>query len=211
VQRFVDALDFDAAVRAAEANEAPGPLFQHEEHGAHFTIQPVPKNIRRPGGRAIGGRMLPGGVITPHKAIKSAIEGKAGRYGELGMPFIVAVNSLEDYARADNAVDALFGTEAVVVPEDGPPRAVRNRDGAWHGPAGPIHTRVSGVLSTERLSPWDLGHRSARLILNPWARAPLPPDIPIGIKVRHVVDDHLVTEPGLSLREIFELPEGWPE
>ena len=210
VQRFVDTLDYEKAVAAA-ASGVPLPHFQHEENGAGFVIRPVPKRVRGRDGRAIGGRMLPGGKITPHEAIKASVEGKARHYGELDLPLLVAVNSLEEFARAGDAIDAMFGTLSVIVPDAGPVRPVRNRDGAWHGPTGPTNTRVSGILSTERLSPWDLGQRSLRLILNPWARRPLPPDIPFGIETSHVVDNHLQTLPGMSLREIFGLPLGWPE
>lgn len=210
VQRFVDELDYDAAVQAAEAGGAPGPIWQAEEHGAHFTIQPIPKNTRRAGGRAIGGRMLPGGVIHPEVAIKSAVEGKAGRYGEIDLPLVIAVNSLEEFASITDAIDALFGTVMVIVPENGEPRPGRNPDGAWRGPAGPVYTRSSAVLFVERLSSWSVGQRSVRLIHNPWARNPLP-DLSWEVEVRRVIDGRLETEPGLTLAQIFGLPDGWPE
>jgi len=87
---------------------------------------------------------------------------------------------------------------------------VRNCDGAWRGPKGPTHTRVSAVLSTERLTPWDVGQRQMRLIHNPWATRPLS-NLPWGIEVREVVEDRLETIPGLTLAEIFGLSSDWPE
>lgn len=210
VQRFVDELDYDQAVVTAEAGQPPAPLWQYAEHGAHFTIQPVPKNIRRREGRAIGGRMLPGGVIMPEVAIKSAVEGKAGRYGHIGLPLVIAVNALEEFARVGDAVDALFGTTGVIVSEDGAARGTRNRDGAWRGPGGPVYTRSSAVLFVARFSAWSVGQRSISLILNPWARNPIA-GLPLGVEVREVVDGRLETQPGQPLREIFGLPEGWPE
>lgn len=210
VQRFVDSLDYDVAVATAEAGDAPGPIWRHDEHGAHFMIQPVPKNTRRPGGRAIGGRMLPAGVIHPEVAIKSAVENKAGRYGDIDLPLVIAINALEEFAGIDDAIDALFGTKTVVVPQIGEPRAARNPDGAWRGAAGPVYTRSSAVLFVERLSAWSIGQRSLRLILNPWARSPVG-DLPLDVEVRQVVEGHLETRPGRSLADIFGLPEGWPE
>tara|TARA_B110001454_G_scaffold218866_1_gene248324 strand:- start:1911 stop:3080 length:1170 start_codon:yes stop_codon:yes gene_type:complete len=210
VQSFVDGLDYDVEARAGEEGRTTRSVWQHEEHGAHFMIQPVPKNTRRQGGRAIGGRILPGGVIYPEVAIKSAVEGKAGRYGEIDLPLVVAVNALEEFAGVRDAVDALFGTTMVVVPEAGEPRHGRNPNGAWRGPGGPVYTRCSGVLFVERLSAWSVGQRSLTLILNPWARNPLG-DLPFGVEVRRVIEGHLTTEEGQSLREIFDLPEGWPE
>lgn len=209
VQAFVDRLDYDAVVDAVE-NNRPTPVYQAEIEGLHILIEPIPKNLRgQGGGRAIGGRMLPGGVVRPHEAIASAIRGKAGRYGELDLPYVVAVNALETYANRESVIDALFGTEAVVVRRDGH-EWVRNPDGVWYGRGGPTNTRVSAVLSTERLSGWDIGQRSLRLIANPWAARPLP-GILLGVEVKRVENERLVTTPGATLAELFELPEGWPE
>ena len=210
VQRFVDDLDYDQAVMRAETGQPPAPVWQHEEHGAHFIIRPVPKNIPRRDGRAIGGRMLPGGAIRPEVAIKSAVEGKAGRYGDIDLPLVIAINALEEFARIGDAVDALFGTTGVIVSQDGAARGTRNPDGAWRGAGGPIYTRSSAVLFVERFSAWSVGQRSMSLILNPWARNPIA-GLPLGVEVREVVDGRLETRPGQSLREIFGLPEGWPE
>lgn len=210
VQQFVDGLDYEQAVARAEAGQPPAPVWQHDEHGAHFTIQPVPKNVQRSGGRAIGGRMLPGGVIRPEEAIKSAVERKAGRYGDIDLPLVIAVNALEEFARTGDAVDALFGTTGVILPEDGGARGMRNPDGAWRGPRGPVYTRSSAVLFVERFSAWSVGQRAMSLILNPWARTPIN-DLPLNMEIREVVDGRLETRPGQSLREIFDLREGWPE
>lgn len=210
VQRFVDGLDYDVAVARAAAGLPPAPVWQHDEHGAHFMIQPVPKNIRRPGSRATGSRMLPGGVIHPEVAIKSAVEGKAGRYGDIDLPLVIAVNALEEYARVDDAIDALFGTTGVIVSENGGARGIRNADGAWRGPGGPIYTRSSAVLFVERFSAWSVAQRSLHLILNPWARSPIG-ELPLGVEVREVIDDRLEIRPGQTLGEIFGLAVGWPE
>lgn len=108
-----------------------------------------------------------------------------------------------------DAIDALFGTTATAFSERREARVVRSRDGAWRGPGGPVYTRSSAVRIVERLSAWSVSQRSPILILNPWAR-PLG-DVPMGVEVREVVHDRLQTCGGRSLREIFDLPEGWPE
>ncbi len=210
VQHFVDGLDYEAAVARAAVDQPAAPIWQHEEHGAQFMIQPVPKRTPRLGGRAIGVRMLPGGIIHPEVAIKSAVEGKAGRYGNIDLPLVIAVNALEEFVGIDDAIDALFGTTGVVIPENGEPRHVRNADGAWRNAGGPVYTRSSAVLFVERLSAWGVGQRSLRLILNPWARSQIA-GLPLGVEVREVIDKRLQTLPGQSLREIFGLPEGWPK
>lgn len=210
VQRFVDGLDYEQIVANEEAGLGAAPIWQHAEYGAHFTIQAVPKHMRRVGGRAVGRRLLPSGVIHPEVAIRSAVEGKAGRYGEIDLPLVIAVNALEEYARIDDAINALFGTTGVIVRANCEPQAVRNPDGAWRGPTGAVYTRSSAVLFVERLSAWSVAQRSLHLIVNPWARNPIG-DVPLGVEVHEVIDGRLQTRTGQPLREIFDLPEGWPE
>lgn len=201
VQRFVDGLDYEDVVTHF-AEQRPGPVFNFEEHGLTLRITVVPKHLRQAGGRAIGDRILPGGIVQPHLPIKAAVESKAGRYGQIARPYVIAVCALKTFANADSAIDALFGTEVVVVTENGDLRPARNFDGAWRGPQGPIHPRVSAVLSTERLTPWDVGQRQMRLIYNPWATQSIP-NLPLGVEVREVVDARDPrTEPCRDLRVI---------
>jgi hypothetical protein len=208
VQAFVEGLDYDAIRSDLESNRHT-PVFQADAEGTRITIEVVPKHHRGTSGRAIGGRMLAGGQINAHEAISAALRRKAGRYGDLGLPYIVAVNALETFADGDSVTDALFGTEAVQVGPNGH-RFVRNPDGVWQGAAGPTNTRLSGVLSVARLSAWDIGQRSLTLTLNPWAANPLP-TLPLGVAVKSVQDDRLVSTASSSLSQLFGLPEGWPE
>jgi hypothetical protein len=209
VQAFVNELDYKA-LRAAFEDGQTLPTCPLELDGLEVLIEVIPKNVRGSGGHAVGVQVFPTRAINPHLAIKTAIEGKAGRYGELDLPYVVAVNAFDQFARPESVVDALFGTEGVAATEDGRLRQFRNPDGVWRGAGGPVYRRVSAVLSTERLGLWDLGQRSMRLIANPWAARPLP-EISLGIEVRKVLDDRLVLIPGVALGEILGLPTGWPE
>jgi len=210
VEQFVDGLDYDASVSAIESGSSI-PHFQHEEHGLYIRLEPYPKNTRgRSGGRAIGGGMLSGGQVQPHLSIRSSVVRKARHYGDIDIPLIIAVNSLELYANEEASIESVFGTEAVVVSEGQPDKWVRNPDGAWRGQSGPINRRASGLLSTERLTPWSLAQRSARLIINPWALNPAG-DLSLGVDGITVVDDSLQKEVGSTWREIFTLDDGWPE
>ena len=145
-------------------------------------ISPIPRGNSRgeTGRRVIGAYTMPPIHVEPHKAISSAVAFKAGRYGKPGLPYMIAVNAMDGHAREVNAIDGLFGTPIVTVRQtsEGPQSAeTRAFDGAWFDRTGPINTRVSGVLSTERLTPWSLGQRHARLIFNPWAEDPCPTSI----------------------------------
>ena len=215
LRRWLERLNYDDVVVAWEQNAAPS--FEYEKHGVTFQIRPYPRNGTRGDSteRAIGVQSLEPLVGSPGGAIYEAVKGKAGRYGNLPLPYIIAVNAMGNYMREDHALDALFGSPAVELYQDanGPQhREIRNPDGAWMGPAGPQYTRVSAVLSTERVDPWHIGTRRARLILNPWAAKPAQfLDLEIDRREVNLTDDRLITSNGRSLQEILELPETWPE
>jgi hypothetical protein len=157
--------------------------------------------------------MLPALSVQPQEPIRNAILGKATRYGQLDAPYVVAVNAISDYADADQAINAVFGTPAVFIRRtmDGfEDRLGRERDGIWLGAGGPTNTRVSAVFSTERLTPWSLAQRRARLFLNPWAACPLSGS-PFQTDIVDVHEERLRQTPGLSVQELLGLPEDWPE
>jgi hypothetical protein len=214
IHRWLAGLPYEDVASACERQEDL-PVFAFEEHGVAFTISPVPRRETRGerGGRVIAAFTLPPLQVQPQAAIANAVAGKAGRYGTLDLPYVVAVNAMAEFARDESAVDALFGTPGFVtrVTENGyEEREVRNFDGAWHGRGGPINTRISAVISTERLTPWSLGQRRARIVRNPWAARPLP-NTDFGIDSHDMRDDWLHVLRARSFHEIFELPEGWPE
>lgn len=212
---WLSALNYETVAAAWKANEAGVPVFEYREHGARFRISPVPRQRSRgiTSSRAIGSRMLPGGLVQPQAPIRDAVVGKATRYGELDLPYIIAVNAMGDYADAESAIDALFRSPAVAFIDTGSRyehRDTRAPDGAWMGRGGPVNTRVSAVLSTEKLTGWSVGQKRVRMLENPWAQKPLPP-ISLGVDVWHAESDSLQHESGATLREIFGLPQGWPE
>jgi hypothetical protein len=198
-----------------DGDESNFPTLELEQHGCIFEIQPVPRET--PGNRdqrAIGMLGLAMAVrVDPHIAIKGAIERKASRYGNLGRPYIIAVNSLSEFAGDESVVFALFGTEAAAcyrIGDDLHWREYRNGDGVWHGPCGAQNTRVSAVLSVERLSPWNLTRRRMRLTFNPWARHPLAAN-PTQASKCWLEGERLCLQDGHSVGEILGLAENWPE
>jgi hypothetical protein len=197
LEQWLNGLEYQQVRRTWEGSEQR-PVFRYEQHGVHFKILPIPRAASRgtlQRSRAIGVRMPEAQWIQPQKGIKNAILAKAARYGQLDAPYLIAINAMDDHANEESVVDAAFGT--------------RNGDGIWCARSGPVNTRVSGILSTERLTPWSIAQSRARLIVNPWSRHPLPdPLFPIDRLA--LQQQRLHRTDGLSVREIFELPEGWP-
>ena len=148
--------------------------------------------------------------------LRDAILGKAGRYGDLGMPYIIAVNDLDLIDDID-IMDALFGQEQYTCfySDENPKAPVftqmsRIPNGAWVSPYGKRNTRVSGVLVVSRFRAWNTPRASVRLYHNPWAAMPyrsaltrLPQAIPC--------DGHMEMITGELVADLLQLSETWPE
>jgi hypothetical protein len=153
-----------------------------------------------------------GAAPTCHR---DAVTRKATRYCDLDLPYVVAVNAMSEHADEEEAVDALFGPLATIpaIEEGDEHKFTRLPDGVWNSErkrlGEPTNTRVSAVLSTECLTPWSVGQQRARLIINPWAKKPLP-ELALGVDVLRLQGPVLRRFPGKDLRTIFGCPEGWP-
>jgi hypothetical protein len=215
LRQWLDNLDYDDVV-AAWGGDGVVASYVYEEHGVQFHFSPVPRQRSRGSiipTRSIGIRMLDPMWVQPEVPIRDAVGSKATRYGELDLPYVVAVNAMGDYVDEEDAINALFGSSAVTILQTEAGivyKPTRAPNGAWYGRGGAINTRVSAALLTEDLSPWSVGQRRPRLILNPWAQKTLP-KVNFGIDVLRVEEEILQKYPGKDFRNLFDLPEGWPE
>jgi hypothetical protein len=94
----------------------------------------------------------------PSYSLHDALKEKARRYGsELGMPFVIAVNSFDALLCTSDFEESLFGEH-----------------GLWRTPDKPQYRRVSAVLFTRNLWPATvlMGQVESRLYLNPFAIRP---------------------------------------
>jgi hypothetical protein len=190
------------------------PPFVYEEHGLRLTLHPFPRHNRTRVGRAIGARHFPVRIVTIDNDIRTALEKKASRYGELDQPYVVAVNSLGLFHRDDHAFDALLGTPVGRISENNDGSLltdeVRKPDGVWQGSRGPRKRGLSAVLSTDQIDPWNFASRRGLLIRNPWAATILPP-VDLGIDEANPDRDEFRTIDGANMATIFGLPHGWPQ
>ncbi len=205
---WIEQLPKTAAVRDA----AP---FIYKEHGLTLTVGAFLRSIPLvTADRAIGVQSMEPYWGTPGDGIRESVQKKSSRYGKLDAPYVVAINAMSEFQNEEDACDAMFGSPCAIVRtyEDGRVETVsgRNPDGVWCGKNGPRKKMLSAIFSTERLIPWSVGHRRARIIRNPWASRPLP-DILLGIDERNPVGGRLVFKQGRSLSEMLGLPTGWPE
>jgi hypothetical protein len=148
--------------------------------------------------------------------IRKAVMDKANAYGQFGMPYIIAIGAHDFIPDDIDVTNALFGSEQVAVRtyedrriETFPTRA---RDGAWIGPRGMQHLRVSGVLTAQRLQPWTV----ATTVPTFWHHPAAAHEFPIkNAPWREAVVDRSsgqlsFSDPVIRVADFFDLDERWP-
>jgi hypothetical protein len=201
---------------AAEYTECqkdfPSWVYEEGELRIEFGVVPKsPEGRLKGGGRAIGifGMKTRWGTDAP--SLRDAVTKKGGRYGDLGVPYVVAVNTISEWGMEHiDAMEALFGTETFLFePHVSEPRMVRNPDGAFRNKAGPTYTRVSAVLVAFGAYPPSLPRLTLRVYHNPWAKYPytgplceLDQAVPKGDTMERV--------PGTTVAALFGLGSDWP-
>lgn len=201
---------------AAGEDEIPELHWSHD--GWDITFQPIPKSPKsrgRAGVRPIGMQVPQPRWLSTHTDIKKAIESKTGKYGQLGLPFIVAINVFADHCDNIDIMNALFGEEFVSVTQkaDGTllQKPGRKPNGVWVRPQGIANEDISGALVVSFITPWTMGVLTPELFHNPWASRPITasdwtlpqciPDLNTG-SVEH--------RQGVSGASLFRMPMPWP-
>lgn len=215
VARFLKAQDYERCVQLLDAGglaALPSETFRQGGFVVRYSAIPKAKASRgEPGLRPIG--ML--GPARPYRldnlsALRGAIRRKANKYRHLDRPLMIAVNAVSQRLENRHVMEALFGTECLVVRGDHR-QATRRADGIWQGAGGPQHRAVSAVLVVSSLCPWSLTRQALRIYHHPWALRPclddladLPQAVPSHDRV------HMELRDGIKPHALFGLPEDWP-
>lgn len=138
---------------------------------------PIPKKPEargKAGVRPIGIRTTEPRQINSGSAIRDTLLEKARRYGELDLPYVIAVNALTEFRiHKEDVMEALFGEKHVLIPRypasQAGVREERTPNGLWTSPTGPRYTRVSCVMIST-VDAWDIPRAPICLYHNPRAR-----------------------------------------
>lgn len=176
VRRFLDELDPDTVLAAIDAG-APPPV--QEVTIGSWTLALVadplrPEHREYPRHRVINGGSGDGDFIDNITPMRRKLKAKAGRYGDLGKPYVVALLCASSFADDHDIERALMGPIEYWYDADARDlQPGRRPDGVWLGPTGPINTRLSAVLTFPQLSPTAICEVQPTLWLNPSATYPL--------------------------------------
>lgn len=152
--------------------EAELPRWEFGHDGWVVKFYPIPKSAEargKPGVRPLG--LVANGFRWVQTAahMRDSLVDKAGRYGELDLPYVVAINVL-DHIDGYDTEEALFGAECVTVkvsPDGVEATPDRTPDGVWTSRAGPRYARLSAVLVTSELHISSCGSGGVTLWHNP--------------------------------------------
>jgi hypothetical protein len=192
------------------------PRWVYSHDGWLIEFFPIPKSpvLRgKPGVRPMGTEFEGGGWVDDRTPLRDAILEKAGKYGKLGLPFVVAVNSLAQHLDKVDALEALFGKEEFVYTQTPKgvvgPKAERAPDGVWTSPGGARYTRLSAVLLIHALFPWNIPRCTPCLYHNAFAEMRL--DCELNRLPRMMPKDNRPNwVAGDTLSSILGLPPDWP-
>lgn len=242
LERWLSSLDPDEHARIAEqagVDQLPIREWQHEDWKLTFRAFPKSLEYRGQPGAPVIAVIGPSdaAVVETHVPVRSAVRRKATKYGNLDLPYIVAVNIIEPLADQIDVFNALFGQEQLTVSlchegdlleketraSDGGQRRVRIGslieiekktrvpNGAWFGPKGPQNTRVSAVLAGYNLTPWVSATRTPEMVHNPWALSPLSSDLwPLPQVLINKKEDCLEEITGKAAIDFLTFPDSWP-
>jgi len=217
LEEWVRCLNYDEIRRVYDHREyASLPTFNWSEDSLTLTFTPIPKgpeNRGRPGIRTIGIDMR--NEIRPiltEEDIRSALEGKASKYGEPDLPLIVAINVMDDFCDDDAVWVASMGfVPCVGANARWQDMCNRAPEAGWRGPNGPRNTAVSAMVVTHQLSPSNIRGHVARLVHNPWAANPLPADsLPLVQYTIQLPGGEMNVCQETSPAEILGIPDPWP-
>ncbi|WP_454867367.1 hypothetical protein [Pseudomonas farris] len=216
LHHWLDSLDPDAVAKAftEDGSDAlPSYEWQHENWALTFKANPLKTEARGTGRTLLRALHSEAKYVDAWSPIRDAVTRKGSRYGDMGKPFLVAVNMGCFHLGRMDVMQALYGQEtfsfSVAHPEQ-EPKFRRAPNGAWYGKHGPKYTRVSGLWIFNSLSPHTVAVRPQSIYFNPWASTPLP-DFLRELPHATANGTQINWADGKSLRDIFGLPPTWPE
>jgi hypothetical protein len=213
VQQFLDGLNPDDELAAIAAGKPrPTCVFAVGDWMLSLAADPLrPEHRDYPHHRVIGGRFSGVHSIDDLTPMRRKVNKKAGHYGELGKPYVVALLCAGTFVDDGDINKVLMGSTAYYRDEESRTlRPERQRDGVWMAPSGPINTRLSAVLTFRRLTATAICAVQPTLWLNPWATHPLTDLGPWRRMEFLETGAHLEHPATATVAEILSLPERWP-
>ncbi|MFI8928231.1 hypothetical protein ACIG3E_11220 [Streptomyces sp. NPDC053474] len=212
LQRWLASLDPDQVIADYE-RKAPLPKHTWQEANWCLSFEAIPRSPSKrgnPTSRTIGIYPAMAWINDESDQVRKVVKKKGGKYGDLALPFIVAVGRAGFFPEDEDVATALYGTSVQYV-HNSAPAFGRRPDGYWTGTYAHAHSRVSGVLTVNNPAPWTWTKNTPVLwqspdpsslrapVLSAWKTAQL-----VNTQVRY-------QPPADPVHTALGLPEHWPD
>lgn len=211
LMRWLASLDPDQ-VTADWQRKLPLPKHTWQDAGWSVTFQAFPRDPGargNPTSRTIGIHPISDGLDNAPDRVLDAVKRKGGKYGDLALPFIVAVGHAAFFPEDEDTETALYGT-SVEYAHAATPTFGRRFDGYWTATYAHTHGRVSGVLTVHNPAPWTWTKNTPVLWQSPDPSSLPAPVLPTWATAQ-LVDVQVDRQPAAcSVHTALGLPEIWP-
>ncbi|GAA4670476.1 hypothetical protein [Streptomyces youssoufiensis] len=208
--RWLASLDPDQVAVQYE-HKVPLPKHTWQEADWRITFEAIPRSPGKrgsPTSRTIG--VHPAiWVDDESNRVLEAVKRKGGKYGDLALPFIVAVGHAAVFPEDEDTETALYGTSAEYA-HTSAPTSGRMLDGYWTATYEHTHSRVSGVLTVDNPAPWTWTKHIPVLWRSPDPKSLPAPALPTWATAR-LSESRVVRQPATcSVNNAVGLPKEWP-
>ncbi len=186
IHRWLQTLDSDEVARRERDDR---PYYYFEREGWKIIFLAIPRAVEergKPGNTVLYQLSVPQ-WSQPQSSLSVALESKADQYGELQLPYIIAVDMVAMTSFGSDIGKVLFGQEVFLINTRSEEMTVTRspllpdrpseENGLWFARRGPRNQQVSAVLLVKGLVPWSLVSDTPVLWHNPYATKPLNPDL----------------------------------
>jgi hypothetical protein len=216
IQSWLDDLDVEQALELLDAHRFDElPKYVLEDRGWSIEVTALPRGAESRGeasGRPIAFYPIEAGSFDGRAPLLASLREKAGRYGELDAPYVIALMQETVLSDHEDVFHALFGSLMISVPLGNPQgaRTTLGDDGFWRGPTGAQNTGVAAVLVVQNLYSWNIASRAPDVWHNPWAVRPFYDVLPW--RTQRIVDEGAVqtSEASVQPHDLLGLREDWP-
>lgn len=211
--RWLAELDPDQVLAGYEQHTVPLPTHMWQEAGWSVSFTAIPRSPDKRGGpstRTIGVYPAMAWFNSRSELVLHAVKKKGKKYGELSLPFIVAVGHAALFPEDEDIEASLYGRSVEHTDTDGASTVSRLPDGYWTTPCDHGHGRVSGVLVVDNPAPWTWTKNTPVLWHSPDPSSIPAPVLPTWATVQ-LVGDQVERQPaGAPAHTAVRLAEHWP-
>jgi hypothetical protein len=226
IQRWLQTLDPNEVteqIKGKAYEKHPQWIWDRDGWRIIFFAIPRPQEDRGMMGQTVLYHFWDARGVEGQNSLKDALEEKADRYGELQLPYMIAVDVLAIDSFGRDVGEVLFGKEVVLIDTQSEkvtltrspllPNRHRSENGLWFARRGLRNRQISAVLLVDELMPWAIAHKTPLLWHNPWAEKPLDSSLWQGPQM---LPDMNASPPQMRYRdgkqafEFLHLSPDWP-